>query len=82
MSSIIMSVLAHNLTQPHEVQGRPGSSFSTATPFPFPPEPQWGPDDIGTLVFGCVASILGIFTLWAAFWLPRRRTLRAVENGA
>ena len=53
----------------------------TATPFHFPPERQWGPDDIGTLVFGCIASVLAILTLWATFWLERRRALRTCGHG-
>ena len=64
-------MLAHNMTQP----------LATATPFPFPPDPQWGPDDIGTIVFGCLASVLGVFTIWATFWLGRRGALRTGGNG-
>ena len=74
---VINNMPDHNMTQPHGAPGRPTSAFPTATPFPFSANPQWGPDDIGTLVFGCVASIMGILTLW----LGRRRALRVLGYG-
>ncbi|KAL2042589.1 hypothetical protein N7G274_004348 [Stereocaulon virgatum] len=33
----------------------------------------WSPSDIGTMLFGCIASILGVVTLWLTVWLNRRR---------
>ncbi len=40
-------------------------------------EPQsqsrWSPSDVGTVVFGCIGSILGILTLWLTLWLGRQR---------
>ena len=33
---------------------------------------QWGASGIGTVVFGCVASILGILALWMMFWTRQR----------
>ena len=35
---------------------------------------QWGPSGIGTVVFGCVASILGVLTLWMMFWARQRES--------
>ena len=33
----------------------------------------WSPSDVGTVVFGCIGSVLGILTLWLTFWLGRQR---------
>ena len=33
----------------------------------------WSPGDVATVVFGCIASVLGVLTLWAMFWLGRQR---------
>ena len=82
MSPIINAIVANNMTQLHVTAKSSSSSLSTATLFPFPPSPQWGPDDIGTLVFGLIASLLGVITLWATFWLRRRRALYADGDGA
>jgi hypothetical protein len=35
--------------------------------------PGWNPSDVGTMLFGCIASILGVLTLWLTVWLNRRR---------
>ena len=42
---------------------------------------QWGPSGIGTLVFGCVASILGILALWMSFWTRQREAAQAEVSG-
>ena len=42
---------------------------------------KWGPSGIGTLVFGCVASVLGALTLWAMFWFRQRQPGHAVASG-
>ena len=70
--------LGHNVTQ---TLARRNTPLSTAAPVSFPNQSQWSPGDIGTLVFGCIASVLGILTLWTTFWLGRRYTLRVSENG-
>ena len=75
-------MLANNMTQLHGTAENPSSSFSTATPLSFPSTPQWGPDDIGTLVFGLIASVLGVLTLCATVWFRRRRALHAGGDGA
>ena len=82
MSPITNTMLANNMTQPHGLAGTSSSAFSTATPLSFPSIPQWGPDDIGTLVFGLIASVLGVLTLCATFWLRRRGALHAGGDGA
>ena len=68
-------MLAHDVAQPNGTLVRRNTSLSTATPFPLPLQSQWSPGDIGTLVFGCIASVLGVLALWATFWLGRRRAL-------
>lgn len=70
----------HNMRRLHEAVARRNTSLSGAEPFPFPPKSQWAPGDISTLLFGCIASILGVLTLWATFWLGRRHALRVVRN--
>ena len=81
MSPITNAIAANNMTQLSGIAESSSSSSSTATAFPFPPSPQWGPEDIGTLVFGLIASIIGVLTLWATFWLRRRRALHAGGDG-
>ena len=58
-------------------------NVSSPTPFPFQIQqtPQWGPNDISTIVFGCIASILGVVALWVTFWLGRRRSHEPPSNG-
>lgn len=79
--SIANGMPAYNMTRPHAALARRDTSFPTATPVPSSHNPQWGPSDISTLVFGCIASVLGVLTLWATFWLGRRRALRIVRDG-
>ena len=73
-------MLAYDVAHPHGTLIRRNTSLSTATPFPLPLQSQWNPGDIGTLVFGCIASVLGLLALWATFWLGRRRALREVGD--
>ena len=35
-----------------------------ATPFQAGNQTQWGPDSIGTIVFGVIMCILGLLALW------------------
>ena len=79
---IVNGIPVHDMTQSHAELVRRNTSSSTAPPFPFPPQSQWGPGEIGTLVFGCIASVLGLLTLWAAFWSSRGRALGAAAIGA
>lgn len=46
---------------------------STQPSFSFPNQARWGLNDIGTVVFGCLASVLGVLTLLMTIWLGRRR---------
>ena len=34
-------------------------------------QPQWSPGDIGTIIFGCIASILAVLGLYLTLWLAR-----------
>lgn len=45
----------------------------TQPSFYFPNQARWGLNDISTVVFGCVASILGVLALLMTIWLGRRR---------
>ena len=33
----------------------------------------WSAGDVGTVLFGCIGSVLGVLTLWMTFWLGRQR---------
>lgn len=53
----------------------------TITSLSFQQGSQWGPSDIGTMVFGCVASVLGILALWLTYWLWQRQPGDGVRSG-
>lgn len=74
-------MLAHNTTQLYRQLATGNHSFSTATPIPFRSQSQWSRGDISTVLFGCIASVLGVLTLWVTFWLGRRSFVRVVGNG-
>lgn len=40
----------------------------------------WSASDVGTVVFGCIGSVLGILTLWLTFWLGCQR-FKLIVNG-
>ena len=44
-----------------------------ATSSPVQQNSQWGPGGISTVVFGCIAAILGILAIWATIWLGHRQ---------
>ena len=48
-------------------------SYSTATSSQVQQNSQWGPGGISTVVFGCIASILGMLAIWATIWLGHRQ---------
>ena len=48
-------------------------SYPTTSSAPGQQNSQWGPDGISTVVFGCIASILGTLAIWATFWLGHRQ---------
>ena len=47
-----------------------------ATPFQAGNQTQWGPDSIGTIVFGVITCILGVVALWQA-----RQNAKSREQG-
>ena len=48
-------------------------SHPTTSSAPVKQNPQWSPDGISTVIFGCIASILGVLAIWATFWLGHRQ---------
>ncbi|KAM0798447.1 hypothetical protein BDR22DRAFT_823296 [Usnea florida] len=74
----VSAILPYNMTHTQGAPVRQNDSSSPTTPFALPVKPQWSPGDIGTLVFGLIASLLGVLTLWVTFRLGRQRV---VENG-
>ena len=75
-------MLIQNMTQSQATLAGSSPSFSTATAFPIQHQSQLSPSDKANLVFGCVASVLGILTLWGTFWLGRLQALREAGDGA
>ncbi len=49
------------------------ASSSPSSASKFQSQSAWSPSDVGTVVFGCIGSVLGILTLWLTFWLGRQR---------
>ena len=49
-------------------------SFPAATSSSVQQNSQWGPGGISTVVFGCIASILGMLAIWATIWLGHRQS--------
>ncbi len=41
---------------------------------------SWNSGVISTVVFGCIASILGVLAIWATMWLGRRQISLAARN--
>ncbi|KAF6219502.1 hypothetical protein HO133_003970 [Letharia lupina] len=72
-------MLPDNTTQTPEPPPTSNASSSTITSLNFQQGSQWGPSGIGTVVFGCVASVLGILALWMMFWLWQREPAHAVR---
>ena len=66
------TIASINLTSTH-------LSEVLATNHTTPPQPdsseldqsQWSPGDIGTILFGCIASILAVLGLYLTLWLAR-----------
>ncbi len=56
------------------------ATTSTPTSYHLPTQSGWSPSDIGTIVFGCIASILGALALWLTTWLGHRLAERQAEN--
>ena len=49
-------------------------SYPTASPSSVQQNSQWGPGGISTVVFGCIASILGMLAIWATIRLGHRQS--------
>ena len=77
----VNAMLPYNTEQAQGALIRRNTSSSPATPYTFPSKSQWGPGDIGTLVFGLIASFLGVLTLWVTFRLGGQHVSHAVRNG-
>ena len=77
----VSTMLPYNMTQAQGALVRQNSSSSPATPFSISDKSQWSPGDIGTLVFGLIASLLGVLTLWVTFRLGRQPVSHAVGDG-
>lgn len=59
-----LSAATKSIATNHTIPSQP--TFPTLGP------PQWSPGDISTIVFGCIASILGVLALYLTLWLGRR----------
>lgn len=81
MLHVINRMMPDNTTQTPEPPPTSNASSSTITSLNFQQGSQWGPSGIGTVVFGCVASVLGILALWMMFWLGQREPAHAVRPG-
>jgi hypothetical protein len=57
------------------------SLVPTQFPHSSPQQPQWGIEEISTLLFGCVALVLGILTLILTYWLGRRHSGLSGRDG-
>ncbi|CAD6583027.1 MAG: hypothetical protein ASARMPRED_001199 [Alectoria sarmentosa] len=68
----------NNNTQILEPSPILNASSSTITSLSSQQGSQWGPSGIGTVVFGCVASVLGILALCMMFWLRQRESGHAI----
>ncbi|CAF9919602.1 hypothetical protein IMSHALPRED_004668 [Imshaugia aleurites] len=73
-------MLPENKTQAPDPSPMLNSYSSTMTSFSFQQGSPWGPGDIGTVVFGCIASVLGILTLWIMFRLEQRQSGHAIRS--
>ena len=55
-------------------------SYPTASLAPEQQNSQWSPEGISTVVFGCIASILGMLAIWATFWLGHRQSCPSMSQ--
>ncbi len=54
--------------------GHAVSPVPTQFPHSSPQQPQWGTEEISTVLFGSVALVLGILILIRTYWLGRRHS--------
>ncbi|KAL2038833.1 hypothetical protein N7G274_008355 [Stereocaulon virgatum] len=74
--SLLLPRTASSITQSASDTSTSGASTS---PTPTHPsfstvQPQWDLQEISTVVFGCIASVLGVLALLTTVWLGRRST--------
>ncbi|MCJ1451125.1 hypothetical protein MMC28_001460 [Mycoblastus sanguinarius] len=79
--SKMISIVSHSQTL-HKIEQRSASHFAasstanisstTKSGFTSQQGAQWSPGDISTVVFGCLATVLGVMTLCFMLWLGRR----------
>ena len=62
-------------------QGPASSAFPSHVSFTLPQQSQWGPGAISSVLFGCVASILGAIGVGITYFLYRRQS-RTQESGS
>ena len=70
-----------NETKPPEPFSISKGPTSTIASLSFQQESRWSVSDIGTVVFGCISSILGILALWQAFWMWQRQGSNVILSG-
>lgn len=64
-----ISISSTNATAQRPVSSASPSSVS----FGLSQQSQWGPSDIGNILFGCIASLLGAMTIGLTYYLYRRQ---------
>ena len=72
----ISAPAATKLTYPALTIAPPSYPMASSSPnlaSQFQNQSGWSPGDVGTVVFGCIGSVLGTLTLWLTLWLGRQR---------
>ena len=88
--SKMISIVSHSQTL-HKIEQRSASHFAasstanisstTKSGFTSQQGAQWSPGDISTVVFGCLATVLGVMTLCFMLWLGRRTSRHETPDG-
>ena len=63
-------------THPALTIASPSNAMASSSPnsaSQFQNQSRWSPGDVGTVLFGCIGSVLGILTLCLTLWLGRQR---------
>ena len=60
---------------------RPKSPTPSAIPSNIPHHSNWSVETIATMICGCVASSLGVITVWATLKKARQHHTRIRDNG-
>ena len=72
----ISAPVSTNSTHPALTIPPPSYAMASSSPNSashFQNQSGWSPGDVGTVLFGCIGSVLGILTLWLTLWLGRQR---------